>query len=74
MGMTGDTDDFDSVPGADIGAVERHFGDIAPEYSAAGSANAMHARARGAADRMWQKVEEDLARIDRVEADEAHDG
>ena len=64
--MTSNIDDFNSV--------ERHFGDIAPEYSAGSSANAMHARARGAADRMWQKVEEDLEKIDRVETDEADDG
>ena len=68
--MASNVDDFAS----EGGSVERRFGDIAPDYSAIGSANAVQARARGAADRMWRKVEEDLDKIDRVDADEADDG
>jgi len=75
--MTSKTEDFDAFDGADAYEVERHFGDIAPVHSEAGpgvAATAADAKARGAADRMWQKVEEDLDRvdnIDRAETDEA---
>jgi hypothetical protein len=41
----------------------RRFGDLAPVY-ADGRSNAIGARTRKAADRMWKKVAEDLARID----------
>ena len=39
--------------------------------------NAADLKARGAADRMWQKVEDDLDRIDNIdrgESGEANDG
>jgi hypothetical protein len=41
----------------------RHFADI----------NAADATAWGAADTMWQKVEEDLAKMDRVEIGNSDD-
>ena len=46
----------------------RHHGDIATSYGDA-SPNAADVRARGAADRMWQKVEDDLEQIDRAPLD-----
>ena len=52
--------------------VDRHFGDIGPVYADT-RPNAAHSKARGAADRMWQKVEEDLEQIDRAGSDEADD-
>ena len=48
----------------------QHQGDIATSYADA-SPNAADARARGAADRMWQKVEEDLEQIDRAPTDDS---
>ena len=48
----------------------QHQGDIATSYADA-NPNAADARARGAADRMWQKVEEDLEQIDRIDADDS---
>lgn len=69
--MTSKAENF-SGPGGDPYAVERHFGDIAPAFSAADS-NAADSLALGAADRMWQKVEDDLDRIDRAETGEADD-
>jgi hypothetical protein len=56
----------------DAYAIDRHFADIAPSY-AGGGGNAADARARGAADGMWQKVEEDLAKIDEAELSETDD-
>ena len=51
---------------ADPYAVERHFADIAPASSGS-RLSAADIRARGAADGMWRKVEEDLAKIDRAD-------
>jgi predicted RNA polymerase sigma factor len=69
-----ESDPIDDViqDGIDSFEVERHFGDIAPVYSPAYSnapLNAVHAKARGAADCMWQKVKEDLEQLDQLEAD-----
>ena len=52
--------------------VDRHFGDIAPSYSGS-RGNAAGLRASGAADLMWQKVEDDLDRMDRAEIEECDD-
>jgi hypothetical protein len=76
--MTSKADDFYAVEGAQAYDVERQFGDIAPVH-ADGSARptAADMKARGAADRMWQKVEEDLDCIDQTDragSDEADNG
>jgi hypothetical protein len=74
--MTSKTDDFDAANGAEAYEIERQFGDIAPVHSDV-APTAADAKARGAADHMWQKVEEDLDRIDhidRAESDEADNG
>jgi hypothetical protein len=66
MSRKTDLDAFDAY------AVNRHFGGIAPAYSGE-RANAADATTRGAADLMWQKVEEDLEKIDRAEIKETDD-
>jgi len=76
--MTGQPDQIDGMnqPDIDAYAVERHFGDIAPAYSTVYSdapPNAVHAKARGAADRMWRKVEEDLDKLDMADREVAGD-
>ena len=38
-----------------------------------GSSSVADSKASGAADRMWQKVEEDLERIDKAPIDEDED-
>ena len=58
------------APAADPYAVDRHSGDVAPGYSGDSAADSM---ARGAADTMWRKVEEDLEKIDRVDSEDAGD-
>ena len=57
--MTGKADNLNGFA-ADPYAVRRYFGDIAPAYS---GTNAANVRARGAADRMWLKVEEDIQKM-----------
>jgi hypothetical protein len=49
--------------------IGRHFTGIAPDYSGE-RPSAADVRARGAADSMWQKVEDDLEKLDRVEIKE----
>ena len=75
--MTGQTDQIDDMNQHGIAVtVDRHFGDIAPAYSAVCSdapLNGVHAKARGAADRMWRKVEEDLDKLDMADRDVAGD-
>ena len=66
--MTSKADDFDAADGADAYEVERHFGDIARVHSDV-AANSADLRARAAADRMWQKVEEDLDRIELADSE-----
>jgi hypothetical protein len=53
-------------------AIERHFADVAPATSS-GRPSAADIRAREAADGMWRKVEEDLAKIDRADMGEMAD-
>ena len=70
--MTDQSDPIDDViqDGIDSYEVERHFGDIAPVYSPVDSTaplNAVQAKARGAAERMWQKVKEDLEQLDELD-------
>ena len=71
--MTSKADYFEPVGGGGAYEVERHFADIAPVRSNA-APNAADLKASGAAARMWQKVEEDLDRIDNAESDEVDDG
>ena len=71
--MTSKAEDFYAVDGAAAYDVERQFGDIAPAHADI-APTAAEAKARGAADRMWQKVEEDLDRIDQAETGEANHG
>jgi hypothetical protein len=56
--------------GADPYAIDRHFADFAPVSSAS---SAVASRTRGAADRMWQRVEEDLEKMDRADIAESDD-
>lgn len=68
--MTGQSDAIDDVIQDDVddNEVERHFGDIAPVYSPLDSnapLNAVHVKARGAAEGMWRKVKEDLEQLDQ---------
>jgi hypothetical protein len=70
--MSDQSDQINGMIQDEIGSyeVERHFGDIAPVYSPAVSdtpLNAVQAKARGAADRMWQKVKEDLEQLDQLD-------
>ena len=51
-------------------AVQRHFADFAPASS---GSSALGSRTRGAADQMWQQVEEDLEKMDRAEIEESND-
>jgi hypothetical protein len=71
--MTGKGDFLDAVDDGGAYEVERHFADIAPVHSGA-APNAADLKASGAAARMWQKVEEDLDRIDNTESDEVDNG
>jgi hypothetical protein len=70
--MTSNSDDGSGAIAADPYAVDRHFGDIGPVYADA-RPNAASAKARGAADRMWKKVADDLERIDEAQSEEDDD-
>ena len=69
--MASNSHEMNGTGGA-AGAGGRHAPDMGPMYADAGS-SAANLKARGAADRMWQKVEEDLERIDLAENEEAED-
>jgi hypothetical protein len=51
-------------------SIDRQFADIAPAFA---DSSGTGSTARGAADRMWDKVEEDLEKIDQTDIDEADD-
>ena len=53
-------------------ASDRHGDDIGPLYADA-TPSAANLKARGAADRMWNKVRKDLERIDQSVSEEAED-
>ena len=58
--------------GAPAAAGDSHLADIGPMYADA-RPSAANLKARGAADRMWNKVRKDLERIDRAGSEEAED-
>lgn len=69
--MTSRSEDFGAAASSGASGAG-HRGDHAATF-ADGSADAAHVRASGAADRMWQKVEEDLEQIERAPMEDCDD-
>lgn len=66
--MTSNTEQFDGAQTANRYKGDCRFGTYSGKRS-----NAADVRARGAADQMWQKVAEDLEKIEQLEISEADD-